>query len=127
MSDFYFQSELIKSQRKNVNKWKIRELAANAGQVNDPNILFIHAWSGCDTTRATFGHGKTSLMKKVQDSKELQELRRMMCDPLITAEQVGKAGTHIFITMYGGKKKRFPQLFKACQIYGNGHLRQVST
>ena len=72
MSDIYFQSELIKSQRKNVNKWKIRELAANAGQVNVPNILFIHAWSGCDTTRATFGHGITALMKKVQDSKELQ-------------------------------------------------------
>lgn len=104
MADIYFQSEVKKSQRKNVNVWKIRDLAAKAGEVIVSNILFIHAWSGCDTTCATFGHGKTALMKKVQDSKELQHLSRMMCDPLITAEQVGKAGTRIFIIMYGGKK-----------------------
>ncbi len=104
MSDIYFQSELKRSQRKNVNIWKIRDLAAKAGDVVVSNILFIHAWSGCDTTCATFGHGKTTLMKKVQDSKELQDLSHMMCDPLITEEQAGRIGNHIFVIMYGGKK-----------------------
>ena len=26
------------------------------------NILFIHAWSSCDTTSSTYGHGKTAFL-----------------------------------------------------------------
>jgi len=43
MSDIYFQSEPKKSQRKIVNVWKSRYLAAKAGKVIVSNILFIHA------------------------------------------------------------------------------------
>ena len=33
------------------------------------NLLFIHAWSGCDTTSATFNQGKTTLMKFIANNK----------------------------------------------------------
>lgn len=33
---------------------KVRDLIANCGEVVVHHIFFIHAWSGCDTTSATY-------------------------------------------------------------------------
>jgi len=38
----------------------------------------LHAWTGCDTTSATFGHRKTALLKKLKQSVELQDLASVM-------------------------------------------------
>ena len=37
--------------------WKIEDLVKSTGDVITSHILFIHAWSGCDTTSAMFGQG----------------------------------------------------------------------
>ena len=103
MEDVYFQSEPKKSQKKGLFLWKIRDLVTKAGEVVIPHLLFVHAWSGCDTVSATFGQGKTSLLKKLKDSEELKQISLLMSDPHATAEQIGKAGIQVFISMYGGK------------------------
>ena len=56
MAEVYFLSEV----KKNMMVWKIRDLVTKAGQVITSHLLFIHAWTGCNATSATFGHGKTS-------------------------------------------------------------------
>lgn len=38
--------------------WDIGSLVTSAGDMVTRHILFIHAWSGCDTTSATYGQGK---------------------------------------------------------------------
>ena len=38
--------------------WKIENLVKVAGEVVTSHILFIHAWSGCDTTSAIYGQGE---------------------------------------------------------------------
>ena len=38
--------------------WKIENLVKVAGDVVMSHILFIHAWSGCDTTSAIYGQGE---------------------------------------------------------------------
>ena len=35
------------------------------------SILFIHAWSGCDSTSATSGHSKPKLMKAILKNKTI--------------------------------------------------------
>lgn len=40
--------------------WKIKDLAKATGDVITSHILFIHAWSGCDTTFAMYGLDKFS-------------------------------------------------------------------
>jgi len=37
-----------------------------AGKEVTSHILFIHTWSGCDPTSATFGQGKTTLLEKIK-------------------------------------------------------------
>ncbi|CAB4029738.1 Hypothetical predicted protein [Paramuricea clavata] len=60
MADIYFHSE-VKRSKKGLKVWKVQDLVNKAGKVVTSHLLFIHAWSGCDTTSATYGHGKTSL------------------------------------------------------------------
>ena len=43
----------------------IRKTAERLNPVIFKNILFIHAWSGCDTKSAIFNKGKTALMKQI--------------------------------------------------------------
>ena len=87
--------------------FKISDLSSNIGQVITANILFLHAWSGCDTTSATYGHGKTSLLKKIKNSEELQQISSSMCDPDATAEQLVKlVTTYLLFYMVANKKTR---------------------
>ena len=46
----------------------------------EAHILPIHAWSGCDTTSATFGHGKMYLMKMLNRVPEVQNLSTIVSD-----------------------------------------------
>ena len=101
MADVYSLSEV----RKNMLVWKIRDLVTKAGQVITSHFLFLHAWSGCDTTSAIFGHGKTSLLKRIKESKELQQISSLMSEHSATIEQIGKVGTRLFVITYGGKQK----------------------
>ncbi len=65
-ADVYFLSEA----RKKVKIWKICDLVTEAGPIVTSNLQFLHAWTGCDTTSATFGHGKTALLKRSSISYE---------------------------------------------------------
>lgn len=102
MADIYFQSE---AKKKGLMAWKIRDLITKAGKLVVSHLLFIHAWSGCDTTSATFGQGKTNLLKKLKESEEVQKISLLISDPVMTAEQIVKAGVQLFIIMYGGKQE----------------------
>ena len=71
---------------------KIHDIVAKTDQLITSH-LFLNAWSGFDTTLATFGHGKTSLLKSIKESKEVQQISSLMSEHSATAEQIGKAGT----------------------------------
>ncbi len=61
MADIYFFSA--------AGIWRIGDLVGQAGPMVTAHLLFLHAWSGCDTTSATLGQGKVSLMKKLKKYK----------------------------------------------------------
>jgi len=83
--------------------WKIQDIIESTGELLTSHILFIHAWSGCDTTSATYGQGKTFLLKKF--NKESEELPSIFSNSQISAEEVGKASSHVFVILYGGKRE----------------------
>ena len=93
MANVYFLSESSKTQK----CWKIRDIAAKAGAGLVSHILFVHAWSGCDTTSATFGQGKTGLLKKIKESPDIQQISSLMIDSRASTEDVGLAGIRLFV------------------------------
>ena len=83
----FFHSEARKSQKTTA---LIRDLVTKAGNLAVSNLLFVHAWSGCDTTSATFGQGKTTLLKKIKASKEIQAISSAMCNPNASGSITGR-------------------------------------
>ena len=77
--------------------WKISDLITQAGPSVTSNILFTHAWTGCDTTSAVFGKGKTALLKKVKQSVEVQDIALVMNDVEANADKIGEAGCQLFV------------------------------
>lgn len=84
---------------------KIRDLINIVDQVITENVVFLHAWSGLDTTSTTFGLSKATLLKKSKASEELQQMTSLMHDPDSTAEQIDKSGNRLFNILYGGKQE----------------------
>ena len=68
------------------------------------HILIIHAWSGCDSTSATFSHGKMHIMKILNRVPEVQNLSTIVSDRDAPADEVGYAGLRLFCLLYGGTK-----------------------
>jgi hypothetical protein len=102
MADIYFHSEAKRS-KKGLEVWKVQDIVNKAGKVVTSHLLFIHAWSGCDTTSATYWHGKTGLLKKMKESEELQRIYFLMIDHEATVEQIGKAGIRLYALLYCGR------------------------
>ena len=103
MADIYFLSETKKSQKKSLQVWKISNLISKAGKIVTDHLLFIHAWTGCDTTSATYGLGKANLLKKIQVSEEIQRIAHLMYNYSVMPEEVGRAGIRLFLILFGGK------------------------
>ena len=96
MSDVYFRSEKARK------TWLIRDIVSELGEIK-PHHLFLHACTGCDSTSAVFGHGKTSLVDKMRSSEEMQGIARTMSEFWASQDDVGKAGERLFVIMYGGR------------------------
>ncbi|GBO28219.1 hypothetical protein AVEN_42164-1 [Araneus ventricosus] len=78
-------------------------------------ILFIHAFSGCDTTTALFSHGKTKFCSLLEKNRDLEEKIQVFFNFEVTIDQMTKAGKTFLILLYGGNPRT-----SACDL---NHLR----
>ena len=51
-------------------------------------LTFLHAFTGCDTTSATFGFGKVSIMQALEKKKFIRDAARVFLNPGSTQEQI---------------------------------------
>ena len=100
MAAVYMRSEPKKQQ--NLKLLNIQELAGNLKPSVRRNLLFIHAWAGCDTTSAIFNHGKTSILRLIeQERQDVLEVCAVFDDSFATVEQITVAGIKLFVIIYG--------------------------
>ena len=96
MSDVYFFQERW-------NKaWSIKDASSKSENIKQ-HLLFVHAWSGCDTVSSVFGKGKTKLAENITDEK-WQQLSEVISSPWSNQAEVGDASIEAFTLLYGGKK-----------------------
>ncbi|KAF2901488.1 hypothetical protein ILUMI_04694 [Ignelater luminosus] len=65
------------------------------------NILFLHAFSGCDTTSALYGHDKLKLIKTLQQHASLKTTVRVFKDENAEPDVIAEAGLRFFEELYG--------------------------
>lgn len=69
------------------------------------SILFLHAFSGCDTTSALYKRGKTRCSKIFQQRQDLHDISGVFTNHNSTHEAIAEAGTRFFLGLYGANIK----------------------
>ena len=99
LHDIYFV------QQKTYQAWSVKESEHKLEDIKH-HLLFIHSWSGSDTTSATFGKGKVSFVKLVRRSSILQEASKILTSPASTKSEVESASVKVFQVVYGGDSSK---------------------
>ena len=81
--------------------WSIAELQPSITDIKE-HLLFIHAWSGCDTVSAIYGRGKALMVSLLRSSSTLKRAARLFTNPTSTQTDIGNAAVLIMKLMYGG-------------------------
>ena len=64
------------------------------------HILFLHAFSGCDTTCALFNQGKTKFINVLRKNPNLSEVIQAFKNPNADPEIIAKAGERFLLELY---------------------------
>ena len=96
-------SDLIFFQARMNRGWNIKLASPGLHTLKD-HLLFAHAMSGCDTTSAPYGKGKSSILNLLKKSDALKEISATMSDVWADKEEIRLASIATFVMMYGGKK-----------------------
>ena len=59
--DIHFNTEKVVNKKKIQKQWNIQSVVECQSQVD--HIIFANAWSGCDTTLATYCKGKLNIWR----------------------------------------------------------------
>ena len=86
------------------------------------HLLFVHAWSGCDSTSAILGKGKPSFLNLVRTSPDIQSASEILSDFWAARNEVGEAAIQMFIKLYGGKKNCLLQKIRLVSLHLNTYL-----
>ena len=104
-TDIAIMPEIIFNSKKSEAAWSI---ASDGSSLEDKeHLLFVHAWSGCDTVSATFGKGKASFLKLVNQSDELKDLSTSISDVCADKYYIGRLSADLFTIMYSGKRHEY--------------------
>ena len=82
--------------------YSIRHLCASIHHSIKSNILFAHAWTGCDTTSHCYGFGKTQLLKYLKTRPEILPMVETISNVNSTVDAVSDCGVKLFLNAYGG-------------------------
>ena len=98
--DIFYRSD-IKTGIKKKKVWDIKKTKAVLDSDTCRRLLFIHAFSGCDTTSRLYGIGKGVLLKKVITDTHFQKQADIFLANS-THDEIEEAGEQALICLYNG-------------------------
>lgn len=104
--DVYFvnQPKILRNRQRSEGKViRIRDLQREIGSDACEVILVAHAFGGCDTTSAIYGHGKGAIFNKIVNSVVLMNHCRTLQSADATRDDICSAGVKLMVSVYGGK------------------------
>ena len=83
--------------------WNIKKMQEQLGREVCDNILFVHAFLGCDTTSRIHGIGKGKLFKMFETSSELKQNANTFQSTSTSQREIATAGENTLVLLYNGK------------------------
>lgn len=100
--DLFFYPE-PKRNTKKLRIWNIKATKEKLGHDICNNILFLHAFLGCDTTSRLYGIGKGTSLSKFKASSMFREQAKVFNSDSASTHDVVEAGEKALILVYNGK------------------------
>ena len=99
MKDVFFSSTRASATR----RWEIKRTQSCLGPSVCKNILFVHAFGGCDTTSRPFGVGKSVPVKRLQQKNKLFEngAKVFLCTNS-DHQMIAATGEKLLVDIYNG-------------------------
>ena len=94
---------MIFYQEREQKGWNMSSISQKLGDLREHHLLFVHAWSGCNTVSTTFGKGKATFLNQLKKSEKLKDISIEMNDTWDTQDDIGTASEVLFGMVYGGK------------------------
>ena len=82
---------------------------------NKEHLLFIHAWTGCDSTSAICGKGKVTFANQIKKSELLRKVSKAVTDFRSTKEEIQNVSVEAFQELYGGNLDTSLSTLRYCQ------------
>lgn len=89
---------------KTVSK-RIYSANCNLDDALKKNLLFLHAFSGCDTVSSFFQFGKLKHIKLLQKREDISNIISVFYDENATFDSIAKAGQIYILALYGAPEK----------------------
>ena len=67
-------------------------------------LLFLHAFTGCDSTSHIHGIDKSTEFKKLLTSNDLKLLADIFCSQNKSKDEIEEAGKKSMLLLYGGNE-----------------------
>lgn len=98
--DLYFRSD--NKSNKAIKVYNIKRLKAILGDLCS-QLLFVHAFTGCDTTSRIFGVGKKSVFQRLVKDSTMQSTANAFLLQNQTKEVIENLGCQVMVIIFGGK------------------------
>ena len=94
-TELYFHLDKVKA-----NVYNIKGLKKIRGEAVCNDLLFIHAFTGCDSTSRVFGIGKKSgFQRNIKKEEEMKDSSKVFCSPLKRQDVVDTSGCRWLCSM----------------------------
>ena len=103
MADIYIRSEATKRKKAGLQIYNIRTALQHNNTELVRNLLFVHAWSGCDSTSGIFGHSKGSIVKLMKSSKQFKSTSQIFNSDHVHQSDLKQPGEILMFLTFGGE------------------------
>ena len=100
--------------------WSMKECKSQMSVMKQQYLLFVQAWSGCDSMSAILGKGEPSFFQFVEKYPTIQSASEIMSDFWGTKNEVEEFAVKIFIQLYGGQDGSSLQKLRLVSITYDG-------
>ena len=105
MEELFIFSETSWKSKAKVDCVSIKSIKEELGPELPKLILFVHAWTGCDTVSSIFGLGKVSILNRCKQS-EVAMLAAEFYKESALPSMIEEVGIRLFAILYGAKPEQ---------------------